>query len=451
MIDVFGINPYGGKPDDISHLDGRVRNPSSLQAWPVTVHPTIRLKATARDGFPAPIYKFLPMAVSRASSLLSPARVGRSPTEHSFGTPKYGFQDVLGFSSMTGLLTLRRCNLSLPSPAVTPADSARRPPGADFSRSLPASGVSMMMSLMPANTPETGLKASETLVASWDLKRDRTWDVVKDVVDTVKPTHIRDRKDLASVPLAQAELSTHNPRILPPSTYASHQFNFFGLEEDWHALLRRSHFEVPVRKIEVRKEVEALPQIGDAGDAFLQDMGIGASFEQPIATAIQTTLDSNAASAVMPSFPNAYKPSSWRDTIPIPHVPVRTLTEGVNEGLGRIKREINKARVPSTKVGGQEVPSLVFEDDDEAIFAQEDGDVDTRVSGGSGSTKTIETDDDHAWSEKEDEIAKVLADEAAFDDIGGPGFVLEDEHEHAAQLTAAVAPAKRGKGKKGKK
>lgn len=29
-LDTYAINPYGGKPDELSHLDGRVRNPDSL-------------------------------------------------------------------------------------------------------------------------------------------------------------------------------------------------------------------------------------------------------------------------------------------------------------------------------------------------------------------------------------------------------------------------------------
>lgn len=61
-------------------------------------------------------------------------------------------------------------------PAAAAAAARRVPAGA-------VSGVSMMMSLVgsaggSAQDP-SNLKAAETLVASWDLKRDSSWDEVK--------------------------------------------------------------------------------------------------------------------------------------------------------------------------------------------------------------------------------------------------------------------------------
>lgn len=303
--------------------------------------------------------------------------------------------------------------------------------------------------------------------------------------------------------LSKAELSTSSksPRILPPSVYASHQFNFFALCEDWQAPLRQAHFDLPTRKIEVRKEVEVLSHgqpvgsVGssaksfpryDDGEAFIQDFdsthGTSTSIERPIATAISTNIDAQTTEHVIPSFPNAYKPSSWRDSI----VPVRTVAAGVaggvGEGIGRIKREISKAR--ATNKGQQssdrvnQAPSLAFDEDDESIFAQEDDlSATTHAATGHGlqaphsgdsatgstpSTNGPETDhsrDDvsDAWSENQDEVDEVLAEEATFDEIAASGFMMEEAEERRRlkeQLTPTSSTRGKDKGRgkgKGKK
>ena len=58
--------------------------------------------------------------------------------------------------------------------------------------------------------------------------------------------------------LSRAELSTcsPSPRILPRLIYLSHQFSFYALGEDYHALVRSAHLDVPASKIEVRKTIE---------------------------------------------------------------------------------------------------------------------------------------------------------------------------------------------------
>ncbi|KAG8981349.1 hypothetical protein FRB90_007309 [Tulasnella sp. 427] len=505
----YAINPYGGKPDELSHLDGRVRNPDSLQSWPVSVHPVIRFKETAKEKYPAPIFKFLPLSVSRSSSILSPSldrpsrshNVSSSSMGRSSSAPsdnkilgKTGWQDVMTFAPPNGLLTLRRCVVSpaLNNHANDPAAAAaaaRRGPGA-------ASGVSMMMNLVGSAgaTQEAILKASETLVASWDLKRDSSWDEVKSSIGG-GASRRRQEPSTPSDALSKAELSTSSksPHILPPSVYASHQFNFFALSEDWEAPLRQAHFDLPTRKIEVRKEVEILSggqpigSVGssfksalryDDGEAFIQEFDAGqgttTSIERPIATAISTNIDAQAAEQVIPSFPNAYKPSSWRDSI----VPVRTVAAGVaggvGEGIGRIKREISKARAAnkgqqtSSSERVNEAPSLAFDEDDESIFAQEDdpsaattghGGLQLPHSGDSAtgsvpSTNGPETDhsrDDvsDAWSENQEEVDKVLAEAATFDEIAASGFMMEEEQERRrlkGELDDTAATP-RGKGK----
>jgi len=230
------------------------------------------------------------------------------------------------------------------------------------------------------------------------------------------------------------------------------------------------------RSIQRSEEHEAWIQETDPRDT-------GTSIEKPIAFAIHSNIDPQTVPAVIPSFPNAYKPSSWRDTI----VPVRTVAagvaDGVNEGIGLIKREIHKARTPSTtrkmshEQQHREAPSLVFEEDDEAIFAQDHeseetshhnndkdggmlGAAQVSSSGASGSTPstttTIDNDDkehdsEDTWEEKEDEIAKVLAEEACFDDIGVAGFLLEEEEERQKVMQQLAGKTEGTVGKKIKK
>ncbi|KAG8907150.1 hypothetical protein FRB99_005258 [Tulasnella sp. 403] len=502
-LHVFGINPYGGKPDELSHLEGRVRNPSTLQAWPVTVYPCVRLKATAREGFVAPLFQFISPTLSKSSAILSPSidrKPSSLPVSRSISTPSGdsratlhpGFQDILTFASPTGLLSLRRCVVY---PAMSDPHNDPKNVAANARRGTGASGVSLMMGLVGSSTAQdAGMRASENLVASWDLKRDKSWDEVKDVIKTPADDGKGGRRSLGRADtLSQAELSTSStsPHILPPSVYLSHQFNFFALCEDWHALLRQSHLDLPIRKIDVRKEVEISPlahpvgipgsvgsktiQRSEEHEVFVQDMDIthdiSTSFEKPIASAMHSNLDAQPIPGVIPSFPNAYKPSSWRDSI----VPVRSVAagvaDGVNEGIGRIKREITKARGPSSKKPHErpqhEAPSLVFETDDEEIFNQDhayaeaaagDGATERRdsQSGQSGSTPStstnLETDpgrgnlSDDAWEEKEDEIANALAEEARFDEISGSGFAMEEEEERL-RLKEQVAGTRGGKGK----
>jgi len=237
-------------------------------------------------------------------------------------------------------------------------------------------------------------------------------------------------------------------------------------------------------KIEVRKEVEisaygAGPHTGD--DMFLQtdrafSKSISSSFDETLASAMHSHLDAQANSPVIPAFPNAYKSASWRDSIPIRSV-AAGLSDGVNEGFGRIRREIGKVRSPQNRLRNTEnLQALAFDEDAEEVFAEDelsstklgDGRGDLTVdqldshSGGSTSTGTnLDTlpDDvkgeDPVWDGAVHDAAeydRAVAEDARFDDIGVAGFLMEEEEREKEREKIAMKTGKpKAKGKKGKK
>jgi hypothetical protein len=268
--------------------------------------------------------------------------------------------------------------------------------------------------------------------------------------------------------LAHAELSTHSrsPAVLPRPIYLSHQFSFHALSEDYHALLRRSHFNVPCTKIEVRKDVEVSAYPGDESESIVHgavDLQLDArdrraargSFNEPIASAMRSGLDySGQSPPVLPMLPNGAF-MSVLDTIPI-HT--KHVAAGVNEGLGRIRREIGKVRSPTLRPirpEGRHVP-LEFDEDDEVAFL---GDAEANHEGtprddgdgsGSGASVSVSTpslrsraelggggDDDSMWDAWDDEARAAVAEVETFDEISATGFMDEDQVQ--APIMAAMS------------
>jgi hypothetical protein len=184
--------------------------------------------------------------------------------------------------------------------------------------------------------------------------------------------------------------------MLPDSIYLSHQFSFHALTHDWQAPLHRGIFDLPSIKLEVRKEVEASPypssstirlnRKGDTTESFVQDAAVfGSLFDEPLASAIHARLESKPPlPEVLPSYPNGLQihPSSWRATGPLIHAAVG-LTDGVGEGLGRLKRELGKV-AKSPRGGGfrGKRDSLMFNDGDAVV--PEEGDESYTALGATG-------------------------------------------------------------------
>lgn len=235
--------------------------------------------------------------------------------------------------------------------------------------------------------------------------------------------------------------------MLPAPIYLSHQFTFHSLHDDWHALIRRSQFELPSSKLEVRKEVKVSAYSGanSMSGSFVQGESRTtegrSAFDEPIASAIHASLETSGSPTVIPSFPNAYKANhTWGAAIPIRSVAVG-LTDGVNEGLGRLKREM-------VKIGSPKKPSMKLHfDEHEAVFAEEEyagpseaGDRDEGgSSGGSNSgPSTVPPDPEEQWGVySEDEAA--IHEDAQFDDVAIMGLMDEEQEARHALARAAFA------------
>jgi len=196
--------------------------------------------------------------------------------------------------------------------------------------------------------------------------------------------------------LSQSELSTfsRSREMLPGSLYLSHQMTFGAFLDDYHALVRRHDLNLPSRKIEVRKEVEAsaAPASGFletddvmGGADFWQRHGSSrrrrsahSSFDEPIASAMHSGLDyAQSSPPVIPMFPNGPLSTTMMDSLPIGRV-AAGLTDGVSEGLGRLKRELGKVRSPKLKptlLPATMEGSLEFDEDDELVFSADVEDV----------------------------------------------------------------------------
>jgi len=263
---------------------------------------------------------------------------------------------------------------------------------------------------------------------------------------------------LTSSSLAQAELSTcsKSSNLVPRPIYLAHQFSFYTLGEDYHALIRRHQLDVTGTKIEVRKEVEISAYSAGTGESFVEgfsprDMGRAASsFDEPIASAISADISYPRSSrSIIPMLPNGApggsKPRSFKNSQPI-RAMTSNIAEGVGEGFGRIRREINRVRSPQLILrpeGGlsASVPLEFDEQDEELMYGDDDDIVDDGASRGEDATtdhsiETPPTDVDpcdegtelwHGWTEED----KLAVDEAEqFDDVVG---FLDEEQTPAIQ------------------
>lgn len=182
--------------------------------------------------------------------------------------------------------------------------------------------------------------------------------------------------------LSQAELSTGSrlPNIRPRSIYLWHQFSFYAFGEDYHALIRSYKLDVPATKVEVRKEVEISAYSTGVGESFVHGGAspmdirqVSSSFDGPLASAMSASLGeyANPSPPILPMLPNGAPGARFRNPIPIRNV-AAGITDGVSEGLGRLKREIGKVRspklIPRPEQGTGPLPAWVpleFDEEDE--------------------------------------------------------------------------------------
>ena len=309
-------------------------------------------------------------------------------------------QDCLIFRPTSATAVLARLTSGLPPAAATAASRG------DVGRlaTTAISGLSQLMKSQGGSAPSSPGK-SEFVVscigkAEWPLGRDADGgqlvqeDLIGEDDVSIKPglglttgtTHYA----------AQAEVRTQSSSglVMPRSVYQTQQFDFYALPENHEQLTAAGNFSLGLRKLQVRKEVKisegssSLGLLSSPSSPFANlpsaDPLVG-SFDQPIQSAMQTILDHQDPTsprpnsrAMAPTFPNgvAGKQGTWRDSIPIRHV-----APTVQEGLGRVRREIGRVAEsrrrarsaatdrPELSSAGEGCSSSVSFDDDEAVFA----------------------------------------------------------------------------------
>lgn len=412
-IHVFATNPYGGKPDDASHLEGRVKNVDEIPPLSTELKPIVRLRSnpvTSREQHSVPlVFTFISSSESLPTKFLPAFNTFSPPSSVTSSTPPSvphrrtqsvsprlparptNYQDILIFDPSDGTLSLRRMVISVRVGDVGSSFLASLPIPTATSISLPGMGLmgfpavaspKMSATTSSSSTNEnvvTELVAKDSTVATWNLMRDSKWSDVKEPLN-IENTPQQRRVISKSEWLAQAELSTYSrsTHILPSSIYLSHQFSFFALLDDYHALIRRLHFDIRVEKIIVRREVQASAYTSGHGESFVsaasspKDVRGVRSFDEPLASAIYTGLDySGSSPPVIPMLPNGVS-GSYKSTIPIRSV-AAGFTEGVNESLGLISRGLRKVRSPKLNPRPDEsrvaVP-LEFDEADEEFLSE---------------------------------------------------------------------------------
>ncbi|OJA20381.1 hypothetical protein AZE42_06676 [Rhizopogon vesiculosus] len=476
-VHIFAINPYGGKPDLRSHMENKVRNADEAQPLSVELSPLVRLrsvKSSVHGVRPGITFTFLPRDTLLPTSIQPPLAITSSPSTSSsrsdvpspLRTRKAAnFQDLLLFDPSDGVLSLRRVMLEQRHRDAYSYSLANLP--TSVSMPLPGNGNAGRLGTSPPNrvgvvsTKSSGLTqmmleaASElygrdSMVATWQLRRHRDWSEVKYEMNL--SARSPGRTPIANA-LAQAELSTcsRSSNLVPRLIYLAHQFSFYSLGEDYHALIRRHQLDITGTKIEVRKEVEISAYSAGTGESFVEgfsprDMGrTASSFDEPMASAISADMSYPRSSrSIIPMLPNgapgSSKPRSFKTPIPI-RAMTSNIAEGVGEGFGRIRREINRVRSPqlvSRLEGGlsASVPLEFDEQDEELVYHDDDDVVDDSASRGEDATtdrsvETPPTDVDpcdegtelwHGWTEDD----KLAVDEAEqFDDV--VGFLDEEQ------------------------
>lgn len=483
-VHVFAINPYGGKPDLRSHMENRVRNTNEAHVpLSVELSSLVRLrsvKASAHGGVrPGITFTFLPSDTPLPASLQPPlSAITSSPSTSSSRSDLHSpprarkaanFQDLLLFDPSDGVLSLRRVMLeqrprdtgafsytlaNLPTSISLPGTStAGRLSTSPHNRVGVASAKTSGLTQMMLETASE-LHGRDTMIATWQLRRHRDWSEVKHVqrLSARSPG----RMPIANS-LAHAELSTcsRSPNVVPRLIYLVHQFNFYTLGEDYHALIRRNQLDMTGTKMDVRKEVEVSAYSAGTGESFVEgfsprDMGrVASSFDEPIASAISADMEYPRSSrSLIPMLPNGVglKPRSFKNPIPI-RAMTSNIAEGVGEGFGRIRREINRVRspqpVPRPEGLSASVPLEFDEHDEDLAFPgmERDDDVvdDNTSRGGDATDPSIDTPPTdaelcdegtelwHGWTEED----KLAVDEAEqFDDVVG---FLDEEQTPAIQ------------------
>jgi hypothetical protein len=244
-VHLFATNPYGGRPDERSHIDGRVRNVNEPISSSTSLVPIARFRSPRPmpiDGrTPTPmaftmlshvhsshlpstlrpaLMPYLSPSTPAISLPPSPAQrpVSASPSSNGLRTgqraqPATNIQDLVIFDPVDGLLSLRRAtldckrhegstmaalsmlsNMSLSASPSRVGTSMSLPSSAPLSRlgssptsmgttgSSPHTGSGSASGLAHVTENTTELVAKESTIATWNVKRGRKWKTIRTAI-----------------------------------------------------------------------------------------------------------------------------------------------------------------------------------------------------------------------------------------------------------------------------
>ncbi|KAF8125481.1 hypothetical protein EV363DRAFT_1175971 [Boletus edulis] len=469
-VHIFAVNPYGGQPDLKSHMDTRIWNvdkpPLSVELAPVARLRSTRI--TGADGFRSDLsFTFVSGSETTLPTTLLPPQMASSPSTSSGRSDlppthsshrQHNFKDVLVFNASGGVLSLRRITLEqrvresripFASPITSLATSISLPgvgAAGRLSTSLPVQTCSPIKNASKRRSgltqqmleAATELVGKDSTVATWQLKRRHDWGEVKRVVHRVG-----DQPKLRpSNSLAHVELSTcaRSPGLVPRSIYISHQFLFYTLGEDYHALIRRHRVAISGAKIDVRKEVEASAFTGSSGADFVEDLAFPSdqvhsrsrshshmhahgplSFDEPLASAMSAEMayDRSAGTgrAMIPMLPNGAAQQSTR----------------TRPGTSWSGSETRAALSGMSMSGG--IPIKVIEGRVPLKFDEEDEDFGKGALVVAGEGEGIsERDGEDLWGVWSEEDRLAVDEAERFDDVLG----IMDEDQVPASAPAAT-------------
>jgi len=217
------------------------------------------------------------------------------------------------------------------------------------------------------------------------------------------------------------------------------------------------------------------------------DIRQSSSFDEPLASAMSVQLGefSGPSPKILPMLPNGVPNPRLRDSIPIRSV-AAGITDGVSEGLGRLRREINKAKSPKLRptqslVSGATTPSwapIEFDEEDEDfLLSKEDpiqepdptaeGDATSRSTSRDGASiltplstqpdffDSLDNDyggrenfeDERGWSPED---RQAVEDAERFYDISAAGL-MDEEQSASGMLPGSEKEGRNKKKRKGKK
>jgi hypothetical protein len=283
--------------------------------------------------------------------------------------------------------------------------------------------------------------------------------------------------------LSEAELSTSS-RTQPLRTrsiYLHHQFSFYAFGEDYQGLVRSHRFDFSVSKLEVRKAVQISAYMtgdgGSLGGALPMDIRQSSSFDEPLASAMSIQLGefSGPSPKILPMLPNGVPNPRLRDSIPIRSV-AAGITDGVSEGLGRLRRLKAMQALGSGATSPSWAPIEFDEEDEDFLLSSKDPaqEPEHTAEGGATSRSTSRDgasiltplstqpdffdpltndyggrenfEDERGWSQED---RQAIEDAERFHDISAAG--LMDEEQSASGMLPEVEKGKKSKKRNGRK